>query len=418
MKKFHTTTLGCKINQYETQAITEAWMQGGAVEIDQPGEADILLVNSCAVTANAISDLRQTVRKLHRQSPQADIVITGCAAQVLADQLAELPGVTRVVPQSDKRDLLGALPGQDAVFAIHDYPRARAVAMVQDGCSHRCTYCIVPLTRGRSVSRPVAEIEAEVERLLAAGFREIILSGVNLRQFGRDLPGEPLFWDLVDHLEERFASDWAGSARLRISSLEPGQLGERALTTLAASRLVCPQLHLSLQSGDPEVLRLMGRGHYSPEPVLDFLRELESVWPVYGLGADILVGFPGETREMFNRTLVYVTKLPLSYAHVFPYSPRPGTIAEGFSGQVAPEEKKRRAAEIRKVVGVKKRDFLKRLTELDRLDIVVQDEAGNGVSQFYAACRLVSGPPVPAKRLVSTRPLRIERGVIVVELLK
>ncbi len=411
MKKFYTITLGCKINQYETQAIVESWLAAGNIQVDTPQEAELILVNSCAVTANAVADLRQAVRKLNRDSPQAQITITGCAAQVLKDQLAELPGVTRVVPQEDKKQLLGK-PG--AAFAINDYPRARAVVMVQDGCSHRCTYCIVPLTRGPSKSRSVEDIEAEIARLLEAGFREIILSGVNLRHFGRDLPGKPLFWDLVDSLEKCFSA-WAGKARLRISSLEPGQLGKRALETLSGSRLVTPQLHISLQSGDVDVLRLMGRGHYSPEPLLDFLEQLKATWPVYGLGADILVGFPGETQAMFENTLEYVYKLPLSYAHVFPYSPRPGTPAKSMSNQVDPPEKKQRAAEIRAVVSDKKRAFMERIAGFERLDVVVQDEAGRGVSQYYAPCRFTSPVAAQSRSLVSARPVGVDGAVVLVQ---
>ncbi len=411
MKKFYTTTLGCKINQYETQAIVEAWLAAGNVQVDTPQEAGLILVNSCAVTANAVADLRQTVRKLNRNSPQAQIIITGCAAQVLKEQLGELPGVTRVVPQEDKKQLLG---NSVAAFAINDYPRARAVVMVQDGCSHGCTYCIVPLARGPSKSRSVEEIEAEIARLLEVGFREIILSGVNLRQFGCDLPGKPLFWDLIDSLEKRF-SGWAGQARLRISSLEPGQLGERALETLSSSRLVVPQLHISLQSGDPDVLRRMGRGHYSPELLLGFLEQLKTVWPVYGLGADILVGFPGETQAMFENTLEYVHRLPLSYAHVFPYSPRPDTPAKSMSNQVDLAEKKQRAAKIRAVASDKKRAFLEKIAGFERLDVVVQDEMGCGVSQYYAPCRFTTPVAAKPRSLVPAHPVGVEGTVVLVQ---
>lgn len=415
MKRFYTTTLGCKINQYETQSISEAWIAGGGIEVDVPEDADMILVNSCAVTSNAVADLRQAVRKLHRRSPQADIVITGCAAQVLADQLAELPGVSRVVPQDRKRDLLGTavVDSQALAFAINDYPRARAVVMVQDGCSHHCAYCIVPLTRGPSVSRSMDDIEAEVARLAHAGFAEIILSGVNLRHFGRDLPGKPLFWDLIDRLEARF-KHLAGTLRFRLSSLEPGQLDDRALDTFARSKLVTPQLHLSLQSGDDAVLRLMGRGHYRAAPLLEFLEELKLIWPLYGLGADILVGFPGETQAMFENTLAFSQKLPLSYAHVFPYSPRPETRAEKMPEQVPPPEKKRRAAAIRAVAARKKTEFLKKVAQLEQMNVVVQDAAGNGVNEYYAPCRFEEATTITPRRVVAARPIGIEDGVILV----
>jgi MiaB/RimO family radical SAM methylthiotransferase len=424
MTTFHTATLGCKINQYETRSIAEAWAGRDAVEVDDPREADLILVNSCAVTANAVADLRQAVRRFHRDNPEAGIIVTGCAAQVMPDELAQLPGVIRVVAQADKARLLGgpdetgAGGGEKprfAPFSITGYGRARAVVKVQDGCSHFCTYCIVPLTRGRSVSRDMAEVEAEISRLLGAGFREFILSGINLRHFGRDLPGKPDFWDLVARLEKTFALDWGGRARLRISSVEPGQLTDKALGVLGASRLVCPQLHLSLQSGDADVLRAMGRGHYSPQSAVDFMERLKMFWPVMGLGADLITGFPGETEAQFENTMELCRALPLTYGHVFPYSERPGTRAADLPGAVDVPVRKERAARLRKLVGRKKAAFLKRLLDLPRLDVLVQDERGRGVSQYYAACRFEDAPGCAPRSLVRAHPVRVEKGVVIVE---
>ncbi|MEF2230501.1 MAG: MiaB/RimO family radical SAM methylthiotransferase, partial [Pseudodesulfovibrio sp.] len=342
MIRFHTATLGCKINQYETRAIAEAWSRGlGAEEVADPRAAGLILVNSCAVTANAVADLRQAVRRLHRDNPSAPIIITGCAAQVMPDELAALPGVVRVVAQADKGALLDGpegFPREEPApfppFSIAGYDRARAVVKVQDGCSHHCTYCIVPLTRGRSVSRPADDVAAEVGRLLRGGWRELILSGINLRHYGRGLTEKTDFWDLVARLEREFGPEWAGRARLRLSSVEPGQLDAKAMDTLASSSLVCPQLHLSLQSGDPGVLRAMGRGHYRPEDAVAFFDRLAGAWPTFGLGADFICGFPGETPEAFENTLALARRLPLTYAHVFPYSERPGTPAATMDGAV------------------------------------------------------------------------------------
>jgi MiaB/RimO family radical SAM methylthiotransferase len=424
MTTFHTATLGCKINQYETRSIAEAWAGRDAVEVSDPCAADLILVNSCAVTANAVADLRQAVRRFHRDNPEAGIIVTGCAAQVMPDELAQLPGVIRVVAQADKAGLLdgpdeiASVDGEKprfAPFSITGYGRARAVVKVQDGCSHFCTYCIVPLTRGRSVSRDMAEVEAEIGRLLGAGFREFILSGINLRHFGRDLPGKPDFWDLVARLEKTFALDWAGRARLRISSVEPGQLTDKALGVLGASRLVCPQLHLSLQSGDADVLKAMGRGHYSPQSAVEFMGRLNTFWPVMGLGADLITGFPGETEAQFENTLELCRALPLTYGHVFPYSERPGTRAAELPGAVDVPVRKERAARLRKLVGRKKTAFLKRLLDLPRLDVLVQGERGRGVSQYYAACRFEDAPGCAPRSLVRAHPVRVEKGVVIVE---
>ncbi len=414
MQTFYTLTLGCKINQYETQAIIEAFQAQGRVLVGDPARAGLILVNSCAVTANAVNDLRQAVRRLHRENPAAEIVVTGCAAQVLGQELADLPGVARVVAQERKAELLGraVAPGWQP-FAISGFGRARPVLKVQDGCSHRCTYCVVPLARGRSVSREPGEVLAEAARLLDAGYRELILSGVNLRQYGADLAGTPDFWDLLAALERELAPRWAGRARLRLSSLEPGQLGDKALETLAGSRLVCPHLHLSLQSGDAEILRRMGRGHYRPGQALEFTTRLKEVWPVFGLGADLLVGFPGETEAHFANTLSLARDLPLSYAHVFPYSPRPGTAAAEMPGQVAPEDKKSRAARLRAATSAKKRAFVKALSAGREFSVLVEEAGGEGLSEHYAPCRVLGGAPVRA--LVRVRAAGLEAGRVLAE---
>lgn len=424
MTTFYTATLGCKINQYETRSIAEAWIGRDGREVEDALDADLILVNSCAVTANAVADLRQTVRRFHRDNPKAGIIITGCAAQVMPEELAELPGVVRVIRQEDKAQLLKGPESEAdadtekpvfAPFSISGYGRARAVVKVQDGCSHRCTYCIVPLTRGRSVSRPMAEVVDEVSRLLGAGFREFILSGINLRHFGRDLSDKPDFWDLVSLLERTFGLDWAGRARFRVSSVEPGQLTDKALEVLSNSSMVCPQLHLSLQSGDKDVLKAMGRGHYSPDSAVSFMQQLQQAWPVMGLGADLITGFPGETEAQFQNTLELCRALPLTYGHVFPYSERPGTRAAELDGVVDVPVRKERAARLRKLINGKKNAFQKSLLDLPHLDVLVQDDQGKGVSEYYAACRFEAPPENAARSLVRAKPLRIEKNVIIVE---
>lgn len=430
MQRFHVSTLGCKINQYESEALGEAWRAKGLAEAEAPEDAQVLLVNSCAVTGRAVSDLRATVRRLRKQNPAARIVVTGCAAQVLAAELAAMPEVDAVVPQDRKAELLDGpfvdlrpaaepdttrAPHRFPPFEIGAFRRARAVVKVQDGCSHRCTYCIVPLTRGASVSRAPGETLAEVRRLLQAGYRELVLSGVNLRQFGRDL-AEPIdFWDLLARLERELAPEWAGRARLRLSSVEPGQLDAKAQDVLGNSTLVAPHLHLSLQSGDPEVLRRMGRGHYRPEQVLEFLQGLASAWPRLGLGADILTGFPGETVEQFENTCAFVRALPLTYAHVFPYSPRPGTPAATFADSLTKAERTARAATLRGIAEARKRAFAKELAALPELSVLIEkaeDGVGLGVCEYYSSCQ-VRGASLPVGSLVRMRPTGVEGGKIV-----
>ena len=206
--RFYLATLGCKVNQYESHALREAWSVQGCLELATPESADVILVNSCAVTARAVADVRNTVRRLHRAAPQASIIVTGCAAEVLAKDLADLPGVSAVIGQSRKEDLIegplkqpaAAVPQPEKeiaplppfpAFSVTGYDRSRAVLKVQDGCSHRCAYCIVPLARGRARSRDMQESLNEAKQLLASGFREIVISGINLRQYGRDFTEQP-----------------------------------------------------------------------------------------------------------------------------------------------------------------------------------------------------------------------------------
>ena len=295
---------------------------------------------------------------------------------------------------------------------------------MQDGCSHGCSYCIVPLTRGRSVSRPPGDILAEMTRLHGAGFQELILSGINLRQYGRDFPrSAPIrdFWSLLVWLEARLAPDWTGRARWRLSSLEPGQLGEAALAALGESRLVAPHLHISLQSGSSSVLRRMGRGHYDPAALPEFLGALRRVWPVMGLGADILMGFPGESGAEFAETRAFVADLPLTYAHVFPFSPRPGTAAAVMPGQVPRGAAEERAAIIRAVAEDKKEAFLRFLLERPgggALRMLLESrDTGLGVSEYYASCHLpAAAMPDNARAgaILDVRPAGLEPGRLAV----
>lgn len=488
-KSFHIITLGCKVNQYESEALREAWLAAGHAELDAPEGADLVLINSCAITAKAVSDLRALARRVRAASPHCELLVTGCAAQALPGELEELP-IDALVPQADKLSLLrwlgGAMKGaekgaKDAegsaisqetlriaaeegidpavhftllnlahtgpdkhrdsaagglrdfwanaapeetasgakssfpAFSISDYARSRAVLKIHDGCSQRCTYCIVPLGRGPSVSRPWAESLAEAGRLIGAGFHEIVINGVNLRQYGADLTPPEDFWTFVTRLEAAFAAEWAGRLRFRISSLEPGQLDARALEVLSRSRLVAPHLHLSIQSGSPRVLRRMGRGHYDVTALPGFLAELGKIWPRFGLGADFIAGFPGEDDADFAETLALAEALPLSYAHVFPYSRRPGTAAAKLPEQIAPAVKKERAARLRALANAKKEAFLRGQLDLPQLMVAPEDGRGRGVNEFYSDCRFAGEAPALGKELVAARPVGVEKELLLVK---
>jgi MiaB/RimO family radical SAM methylthiotransferase len=476
-KSFHIITLGCKVNQYESEALREAWLRDGHHELKSPAEADLVLINSCAITAKAISDLRAVSRRVRRLTPQGEILVTGCAAEALPEELNTLP-VDALVPQRKKFSLLRYLgpaegfenmeisdsssvfpehsrhktccpenineptnglsdefwdySGPEEIidtatfppFSISDYARTRAVLKIQDGCSQHCTYCIVPKGRGPSVSRPWQAILAEAGRLVCAGFREIVLNGVNLRQYGMDLPDKQDFWSLLTRISAAFAPEWGrapdakGDRRLRfrISSLEPGQLDQNALDTLAQNSLITPHLHLSLQSGSGAILKKMGRGHYNVHKIPDFLESLQQIWPKFGLGADFIVGFPGESEEDFAETMDISRMLPLSYAHVFPYSLRSGTAAAGLPGQISQEIKKERAARLRALISRKKQDFLQSQLKLERVFVVPEEgKKGRGVNEFYSDCRFM-GKNIPhGKNIVPAKPVAVEKDTLLIQ---
>lgn len=426
MRTFWTATLGCKVNQYESRALEEAWEDKGLVRARSSEQADVILINSCAVTARASADARSLARRLRTEAPTARILFTGCGCQVADEELGGLARELdlRLVGQKDKSRLLaGPDPGGEgeapplASWSLSGSSRARGVCRVQDGCSHGCAYCIVPLARGPSRSRDPDQAAAEVARLFAAGHREVVVSGVNLRQYGMDLPGRPDFWDLLSAMEARLAPEWAGRTRLRLSSLEPGQLGEKGLETLAVSRLVCPQLHLSLQSGSPATLARMNRSHYDPGEIFGFLDRLLSIWPRFGLGADLLAGFPGESEGEFEETLAFIRRLPLTYAHVFPYSPRPGTRAAAFPDQVSRREAARRAKMLRDAAGEKRTAFVASLVrEAPELMVAVERTSPcRGVDQHYVRCCFTDCTDRTRGLLYPARPVGTREGVLLVE---
>ncbi|MBD5417526.1 MAG: MiaB/RimO family radical SAM methylthiotransferase [Desulfovibrio sp.] len=436
---FHILTFGCKVNQYESQAIREAWQAQGGSEATAPEAADVVFINSCAVTGRAERDARNAVFRVRRAAPKARIILAGCAAR-LFEAFRPRPGAewaepdlclgnnAKVAllagpwPHSGEGPAAQQAPPVYPPFHISGFSRARAVLKVQDGCVHRCTYCIVPQTRGAPRSRPPQEALAEARALLVKGHAELVISGINLSQYGRDRPEYGDFWQLLRFLDAELAPEFAGRARLRISSLEPSQLDDRGLETLAGCRLVCPHLHISLQHASPAVLRQMGRGHYSAAGLERALAALASFWPRMGLGADILVGFPGETEKDFSILMEALARLPLSYAHVFPYSRRPGTAAAQFPGQLPLRLRQERAAAARAVVERQRQRFWEGQLRLERM--LVAPDAGEGargkgvckgVNEYYVPCIFPAPPRADAGvgRLVEARPMGLDaRGLL------
>lgn len=341
-------TLGCKVNQCDGEEIARSLARAGFEVVGRGEEAEVYIVNTCAVTATAEAKARKLLRKLAREHPEAAIVVTGCLAQRSPEAMAALPGVSAVVPNPRKRGIADMVAqvralrspagsGRDAagvgVPALQG--RRRAFVKVQDGCDHGCAYCVVPQVRGPMVSRSRPEVLREVARLAAAGAKEAVLCGIrlgayddgSLRELLHDLRGVNL-------------------PRLRLSSIEPMDLSDALLAEIANHPRLCHHLHLPLQSGDDGVLAEMGRGYTTGE-FAGLMARVRAAWPEVAVSTDVMVGFSGETEEQFRRTLGFVRAMQFSRLHVFPFSPRPGTPAAALKDTPAAVKTARREEMLR-----------------------------------------------------------------------
>jgi threonylcarbamoyladenosine tRNA methylthiotransferase MtaB len=353
-------TFGCRLNAYESEIIRR--------NADAAGLGDTVVVNTCAVTAEAVRQAKQTIRKVARERPHARIVVTGCAAQIEPDAFVELPNVGRVVGNEEKlgakywretRDVLDAPAfgvDREERIAVNDIMsvmetavhlvdglerRTRAFVQVQNGCDHRCTFCIIPYGRGNSRSVPMGDVVGEVRRLCARGFREIVLTGVDLTGYGSNLPGAPKLGALVKQIFKHVPD----LERLRLSSIDSVEADRELLDAFAVEPRLMPHLHLSLQAGDDMILKRMKRRH-SRADAIAFCEQVRRLRPDVAFGADIIAGFPTETEAMFARSLDLVDACGLTHLHVFPFSPRPGTPAAKMP-QVAQPIVKERARRLR-----------------------------------------------------------------------
>ncbi|MFM2356245.1 MAG: tRNA ((6)-L-threonylcarbamoyladenosine(37)-C(2))-methylthiotransferase MtaB [Pseudomonadota bacterium] len=347
-------TLGCRLNAYETEAMKELALGAGL--------SNAVIVNTCAVTAEAVRKAKQEIRRLSRENPGAPVIVTGCAAQTEPETFAAMPEVTRVVGNHEKMqaqtwadlsvpDLIGQTEKvmvddimsvrETAGHLIDGFGRHRAYVQVQNGCDHRCTFCIIPYGRGNSRSVPAGVVVEQIRRLVDKGFLEVVLTGVDLTSWGADLPGEPRLGDLVMRIL-RLVPDLP---RLRISSIDSIEADENLMLAIATEPRLMPHLHLSLQAGDDMILKRMKRRHLRDDAIR-FCEEARRLRPGIVFGADIIAGFPTETEAMFENSLKLVGDCGLTFLHVFPFSPRKGTPAARMP-QVRGPEIKDRAARLR-----------------------------------------------------------------------
>ena len=388
MKTVAFHTLGCKLNQHETNDIERQFAERGWHPIAFGEPADVVVVNTCTVTAQSDSRCRAALRRARRDAPHATLVAVGCLSQAQPALLAGMPEVDLVLGNREKERVFDHLDGLGrprarrvaaAVLAGGRAPafapvtafagHTRAFVKIQDGCDAGCAYCIVPLARGLNRSLPADAVADQFTALVAAGFKEIVLTGVHLGTWGRDLDSGPTLASLLLRLIAT-----PGLERLRLSSIEPTEFTPELLDLLATAPVICPHLHIPLQSGSANVLRAMRRP-YGPETFARLVAHLASTLDDPGLGADVIAGFLGERVQDFEETVGLVRSLPLTYLHVFPYSPRPGTPAAEMGEQVPAAERDRRAGILREL-GREKADAFQRRQVGRTMRALIQGQPG------------------------------------------
>ena len=401
--KYIISTLGCKVNQYETQAMEALLQQHGHSPAKDGEQADAVIVNTCAVTAESGRKSRQTIRRLKEANPQAVLAVCGCYSQISDKDVAEL-GAQVIFGAADRKKLVDAVEEAvekglgcryiDQPFKRRDFERlpsgavsgrTRAMLKIQDGCVNFCSYCIIPYTRGRLRSLPIPEAVAEVKKLRDLGYREVVLTGIEVASYGLDLPERPGLTDLVCAVAEA-----AGEMRIRLSSLEPTVITEDFCRRLAAAGRLCRHFHLSLQSGCDKTLKAMNR-KYDTARFYRAVELLREYFPGCALTCDLITGFPGETEEDHRETLEFIKKCAFESMHIFPYSRRPGTPADSMPGQVENAVKARRAHEAQEIARQMHQDFLRSCLgrSLPVLFETREDGLWSGHSDSYV---LVSAP--------------------------
>lgn len=372
-------TFGCRANQYDTEAVRALVEREGHVIVDAADEADVAVFNSCAVTSDAVADLRQAVRRANREQPELRSIVMGCASALPeSGELRALPGVTDVLAGADLDGVASALGlSGPAEVRTRQQSGARALLRIQDGCDEHCTFCATTIARGANRSRAVDALVTEASAL-AERHTEIVVTGVHIGAYGADIGTS------LGVLMERLVSAVPGS-RFRLTSIEVTEVDDRLLDLMAARpRNLVPQIHAPLQSGSNAVLKRMGRHWYTAGSYASAAMRMAGRLPVFGFGADIITGFPGETDADHRATCDLVESLPFTYLHVFPYSPRPGTAATRLGGQVPPDRARERAAELR-AIGARKAaaHVASRIGQVADVVVIGSGERRTGLTEDY-----------------------------------
>jgi threonylcarbamoyladenosine tRNA methylthiotransferase MtaB len=404
-------TLGCRLNIAESEAIREM-----ASDAD-----DLIVVNSCAVTNEAVRQTRQAIRRARRARPEARLIVTGCAAQTDPAIFSAMPEVDRVIGNREKMIPAAFLASPDEKVRISDImavqetaphmasafaEHARAFLEVQNGCDHRCTFCIIPYGRGNSRSVPAGAVIDKVTGLIQAGYREVVLTGVDVTSYGPDLPGNPTLGLLL----ERILKAAPELKRLRLSSIDSVEIDDRLLDLICGEPRLMPHLHLSLQSGDDMILKRMKRRHARADAVR-IVERIKARRPDVSIGADIIAGFPTETEAMFGNSLALVTDCDIVHGHIFPYSPRAGTPAARMP-QVDKAQIKARAARLRDACAAQRDAWLRSLVG-SRQRVLVERNGLDGHAENFAPVRFPS--PQPAGEIAVATIAALENGRLIAQ---
>jgi threonylcarbamoyladenosine tRNA methylthiotransferase MtaB len=386
MPKFTITTLGCKVNQYESDAIATQLKSSDWLPALENEPSKICIINTCTVTQKASMQSRQAVRRAIRTNPTACIVVTGCYAQTEPRAVEQIEGVDYIVGNADKHTICemihsnrNAAAGRSLSICRKIQPepfrevspdvvaggRTRPFVKIQDGCNAFCTYCIVPYARGPSRSRPFESVLAGIQALSTAGYQEIVLTGIHLGNYGNDLIPKTCLGELLNRID-----DLNLIPRVRLSSIEPLELTDDIIKRVAESNIFCRHFHIPLQSGDDRILQKMGRP-YSAEDFRQLVTKIHDWLPKAAIGVDTLIGFPGETDAAFENTYALIEGLPVSYLHVFPFSSRPGTPAAEYPNKISPEVMKQRCERMRILGDSKRVDFYTQFIS-QKLDVLIE----------------------------------------------
>ncbi len=438
MKTFEVKTLGCKVNQYESQALRERMLELGFRENkDSPG-ADVYIVNTCAVTRRADTLSQEEIRKLSRSHPRARVFVTGCSAENDPEKLKRFKGVAGVLGNQEKDRLADFILTQKDRFSCGERPvvspstslridgersrtisafhkHTRAFLKVQDGCDNGCSYCVIPRLRGSSRSRILAEIIEEARDLAKNGYKEIVLCGICLGAYGKDFGLKDGLVKVIETLEEI-----DGISRIRLSSIEALDISDCLIEKMASSGKLMPHLHIPFQSGDDTLLKLMNR-KASTKECRGLILKLRKLVPDIGLTTDIMVGFPGEKEENFKNTLNFLREIRPAKIHIFPFSPRKNTAAWRFPATLRPEIIKDRIKQTRELAQELARDFCRQYIGRD-LDMLVEspgafadDGLFPGHSGNYIKVFLPKSPEISVNTIVSVRPLKIHKDGLIAE---